>query len=115
MIEERKLLHYLFVYFYPWLCCVFIATRALSLAAVIHGYLLAQRAGLSLRRLPLLRTTGPGRTGFRSCSAQGCLPCSAWDLHELEIEPVSPALAGRFLTTGSPGKPERKFDLPQIL
>ena len=28
-----------------------------------------------------------------------------WNLPELEIEPVSPALAGRFLTTGPWGKP----------
>jgi len=27
-----------------------------------------------------------------------------WDLPEPEIKPVSPALAGGFLTTGPPGK-----------
>ena len=31
-------------------------------------------------------------------------PCSMWDLPTPEIKPVSPALAGRFLTTGTPGK-----------
>ena len=30
-----------------------------------------------------------------------------WDLPEPGIEPVSPALAGGFLTTGPPGKPYR--------
>ena len=28
-----------------------------------------------------------------------------WDLLGVGIEPMSPALAGRFLTTGVPGKP----------
>ena len=28
-----------------------------------------------------------------------------WDLPRPGLEPVSPALAGRFLTTGPPGKP----------
>ena len=31
-------------------------------------------------------------------------PMAMWDLPGLGIEPVSPALAGRFLTTGPPGK-----------
>ena len=32
------------------------------------------------------------------------MPCSMWDLPGPGIKPVSPALAGRFLTTGPPGK-----------
>ena len=32
-------------------------------------------------------------------------PMAMWDLPGLGIEPVSPALAGRFLTTGPPGNP----------
>ena len=31
--------------------------------------------------------------------------CSMWDLPGPGLEPVSPALAGRFLTTAPPGKP----------
>ena len=31
--------------------------------------------------------------------------CGAWDLPRARIEPWSPALAGRLLTTGPPGKP----------
>ena len=34
---------------------------------------------------------------------QASLPLSMWDLPESEIEPVSLALAGGFLTTGSAG------------
>ena len=32
------------------------------------------------------------------------LLCGMWDLPGAGVEPVSPALAGRFLTTASPGK-----------
>ena len=32
------------------------------------------------------------------------MPCGMWDLPGPGTEPVSPALAGRFLTTGPPGK-----------
>ena len=39
------------------------------------------------------------------CSARNWLPCSMWDLPGSGIEPVSPALAGGFFTTESPGKP----------
>ena len=40
-----------------------------------------------------------------SCGAQHSLLHGKWDLPEPGIEPVSPAIAGRFLTTGLPGKP----------
>ena len=34
-----------------------------------------------------------------------------WDLPEPGIEPMSPALAGRFFTTESPGKPQINLSL----
>ena len=55
--------------------------------------------------------------GFGSCSSQALehklntcgswadLLLGMWDLPRPGIEPVSPALAGRFFTTESPGKP----------
>ena len=60
-------------------------------------------------------------TGFRSCGswavecrlsscgAQAQLLHSMWDLPRPGLEPMSPALAGRFLTTGPPGKPGNPF------
>ena len=39
-----------------------------------------------------------------SCGARAQLLCGMWDLPGLGIEPVSPALAGGFLTTVPPGK-----------
>ena len=39
-----------------------------------------------------------------SCGSQTQLLRGMWDLPRPELEPVSPALAGRFLTTAPPGK-----------
>ena len=39
-----------------------------------------------------------------SCGIRAYLPGSMWNLPEAGIKPVSPALAGRFLTSGAPGK-----------
>ena len=74
-------------------------------------------AGFSLWWLLLLQSTGSRHTGFSSCGlwalehklsscgAQAQLLCGMWDLPGPEIEHVSPALAGRFLTNAPPGKP----------
>ena len=40
-----------------------------------------------------------------SCGARAWLLRGMWDLPRPGLEPVSPALAGRFLTTAPPGKP----------
>ena len=42
--------------------------------------------------------------GLSSCSIWVKLPQGMWDLPGPEIKPVSPTLAGRFLTAGPPGK-----------
>ena len=41
-----------------------------------------------------------------SCGARAYLLCGMWDLPGPGLEPVSPALAGGFLTTAPPGKPD---------
>ena len=40
-----------------------------------------------------------------SCGSRAQPLCSMWDLPRPGLEPVSPALAGRFSTTAPPGKP----------
>ena len=46
-----------------------------------------------------------------SCGSWAQLLCGMWDLPRPGLEPVSPALAGRFSTTAPPGKPLMKvFD-----
>ena len=43
--------------------------------------------------------------GLSIRGTQALLLHSMWDLPRPEIEPMSSALPGRFLTTGPPGKP----------
>ena len=40
-----------------------------------------------------------------NCGSRAQLLCGMWDLPRPGLEPVSPALAGRFPTTAPPGKP----------
>ena len=77
-------------------CC---AAKGLSLVEATGATLQFRRAGFSLQRLPLLRSTG-----LRSCGTWAQSLPGMWDLPGPGIEPVSPALAGRFLTTGPSGK-----------
>ena len=41
---------------------------------------------------------------LRSCGSRAQLLCGMWDLPRPGLEPVYPALAGRFSTTAPPGK-----------
>ena len=103
--------------FYFWLHWVFVTARGLSLVAASGGYSSLWCAGFSLQWLLLLWSTGFRRTGFSSCGsqalehrlsscdAQASLLCSMWYLPRPGLEPMSPALAGRFSTTAPPGKP----------
>ena len=47
--------------------------------------------------------------GVRSCGARTELLHGMWNLPRSGTEPMSPALAGRFLTTGPPGKSKREI------
>ena len=105
---------YLFIYFL--LCWVFVDVHRLSLLAASRGYSSLQCVGFSLWWLLLLRSMGSRHMGFiscgscalerrlSSCGAWASLLCGMWDLPGPGLEPVSPALAGGFLTTVPPGK-----------
>ena len=117
-LEYFYFFNYLFIYLFIhfWLRWVFIAARRLSLVAASRGYSSLRCAGFSLRWLLLLRSTGSRCTGFSSCGSRALehrlsshgawaqLLRGMWDLPGPGLEPVSPALAGGFLTTAPPGK-----------
>ena len=87
-----------------WLCWVFRAVWGLSLF-VLHGsYSPAVVCGFLISVASLLQSMGSRHVGFSSCSSRASLLCSMWDLPKPGTEPVSPALQGIFLTTGSLGK-----------
>ena len=46
-----------------------------------------------------------------NCASRAQLLCGMWDLPRPGLEPVSPALAGRFSTTAPPGKPHDGYIL----
>ena len=115
-------------FIYLWLHWVFIAARGLSLVAASRGYSSLQCAGFSLRWLLFcgaralgawasvvvaggLSSCGLWAPEYRlsSCGTQALLLRGMWDLPGRGLQPVSPALAGRFLTTVPPGKPYIAF------
>ena len=126
-----KKLNYLFICLFICLCLVFVVVRGLSLVADSGGYSLLRCAGFSWWLL-LLRSVGSRCAGFSSCdvrasvvvahwlsscglralehrlsscSARALFLCGMWDLPGPGLEPVSPALAGGFLTTAHQGSP----------
>ena len=108
---------------YFWLRWVFVAARGLSLVVASRGYSSLWCAGFSLLWFLLLPSTGSRHTGFSSCGSRALerrlgscgtrakLLCGMWDLPRPGLEPVSPALAGEFLTAEPPGKPQSAFSL----
>ena len=99
----------LFIYLsiYLWLRWVFIAARGLSLVVVSRGYSSLQCTGFSLQWFLLLQSMGSRCAGFSSCGARASLLCGMRDLPRPGLKPVSPAVAGGFLTTEPPGKSRR--------
>ena len=107
------ILKYLFIYF--WLHWVFVAARRVSLVEASGGYSSLPCVGFSLQWLLLLPSMGSRHAGFSSCGSWA-LECrlrscgsQAQLLHGIgssrpRLKPVSPALAGGFLTTEPPGK-----------
>ena len=121
---------FIYKFIYIWLHWVFIAAPGLCLVAVSQGYSSLWCTGFSLWQLLLFRSTGSRCVGFRSCGIFSCSGARAlgawasavvvhglsscgsraqllhgmWDLPGPGLEPVSPSLAGGFLTTAPPGK-----------
>ena len=117
---------YVFILFISfWLRWVFLAACVLSLVAASRGYSSLWCAGFSLWWLFLLRSSGSRHAGFSSCGLRALerwlSSCGAWasllrgmwELPGPGLEPLSPALAGGFLTTAPPGKPTPFFSRHQ--
>ena len=122
-LSHHRLLFFFLLFIYFWLCWVFVSVRGLSPVAESGGHSSSRCAGLSPSRPLLLRSTGSRRAGsvvvahglqtrrLSSCGSQAQLLRGMWDLPRPGLEPVSPALAGRFSTTAPPGKPPHRRHL----
>ena len=75
------------------------------------GFLCWQQAGATL----WLQHLSSRACEVSNCSTQAWLPNSLWNLPGPGIEPMSPALAGGFLTTGPPGKSQTIFPILDVL
>ena len=88
---------------YFWLWCVVFATCYPALVAVSRGYSL-----VAVHRLLTVVASLVVEHGLQCLGSVAMVhgpSChSMWNLAGPRMEPVSPALAGRFLTTGTPGK-----------
>ena len=92
-----------------WLLWVFVAAHSLSLVAASGVDSVVVLRCLGFHYGGFSRGAGTlGHVGFSRCSAWASLPCAMWNLPRLGTQPVSPALAGGFFTTGPP---EMAFNL----
>ena len=92
------------LFIYLWLCWVFVSVRGLSLVVASRGHSSSWCAGLSLS-WPLVAEHRLQTRRLSNCGSRAQLLCGMWDPPRPGLEPVSPALAGRFSTTAPPGKP----------
>ena len=104
-MEVWDIFNYILGFLFFWLHWVFVAGLRLSLVVMSGGHSFLQCAGVSLWWLLLFQSIGSRHAvsviaACRLSFPKACgilVPCPG-------IEPVSPALQGRFLTTGPPGK-----------
>ena len=72
-----------------------------ALFIVVRGPLTIAASLVAEHRLQMRRLS--------NCGSRAQLLCGMWDLPKPGLEPVSPALAGRFSTTAPPAKPGRRI------
>ena len=100
----KYFIYYLFIIFIfgcvgsSFLCEGFLQLRRVGpLFIAVRGPLTIAASLVAEQRLQTLRLS--------SCGSRAQLLRGMWDLPRQGLEPVSPALAGRFSTTAPPGKP----------
>ena len=88
--------------------------RALSSCGKRGPLFIAVRGPLAIAASPVAEHRLQTRR-LSSCGSLAQLLRGMWDLPRPGLEPVSPALAGRFSTTAPPGKPRHILLFPKIL
>ena len=124
---ERTLFHQMYsnsIYYYYFFCYFLIIYLFIYLFMAVLGLRCCARAFSSCgKRGPLfIAVRGPLTIAaslvaehrlqtrrLSSCGSRAYLLHDMWDLPRPGLEPVSPALAGRFSTAAPPGKPQAAF------
>ena len=109
---------YLFIYLFFGCVGSSVRARAFSSYGKWGPLFIAVRGPLFIAVRRPFTIAAPPVAGHRlqtrrlsSCGSQAQLLHGVWDLPRPGLEPVSPALAGRFSTTAPPGKPLEDFKL----
>ena len=103
--RKFKCTYVFFYYVFIYGCAVSLLLLRLFSSCGEHGLLIAVASLVAEQGA--LGTQASVVAAFRlsSCGPRALLPCGMWDYPEPEIEPVSPVLQSRFLTTREPRKP----------
>ena len=96
----------LFIYLFIYGCVgsSFLCEGFLSSCGKWGPLFIAVRGPLTIAASPVAEHRLQTRR-LSSCGSRAQSLCGMWDLPRPGLEPVSPALAGRFSTTAPPGKP----------
>ena len=105
---KRQSFSFLFIYLFMAVLGLRFCARALSscgkwgpLFIAVRGPLTVAASLVAEHRLQMRRLS--------NCGSQAQLLRGMWDPPRPGLEPMSPALAGRFSTTAPPGKPQKHF------
>ena len=96
---------FIYLFIYLWLCWVFcFCARAFSSCGKRRPLFIEVRGPLTIAASLVVEHRLQTHK-LSICGARASLLRGMWDLPRPGLEPVSPALAGRFSTTAPPGKP----------
>ena len=95
---------YLFIYLFMTVLSLRFCARAFSRCGERGPLFIAVRGPLTIAASPVAEHRLQTRR-LSSCGSRAQLLRGTWDPPRPGLEPVSPALAGRFSTTAPPGKP----------
>ena len=108
-----KFFIYLFIYFF-WLRWVFVSVRGLISSCGKWGPLFIAVCGPLTIAASLVAEHRLQTRRLSNCGSRAQLLRSMWDPPRPRLEPVSPALAGRFSTTAPPRKPPNNWFFKKI-
>ena len=106
---KNKFIYLFIIYFFLAVLGLRFCARAFSSCCERGPLFIAVRGPLTVAASLVAEHRLQTRRLSSSCGSRAQLLRGMWDLPRPGLEPVSPALAGRFSTTAPPGKPGLYF------